>query len=169
MVIKKIWGLLYSELIKAILSKYPWLKHLLWQCSGSCVGRTTKLPFNVAMSKRPLTTTVPLQSCAKAGAKAVAWGESTQVKACMAIQRFLLLYLNTLLKSKISKFYIVRFSQKWFYYQLKIFKKYEFSQNLEGVAQKLCLPRPFLFWTSEECGSIYYRQRNDVLFIFFYL
>ena len=107
MVIKKIWGLLYSELIKAILSKYPWLKHLLWQCSGSCVGRTTKLPFNVAMSKRPLTTTVPLQSCAKAGAKAVAWGESTQVKACMAIQGFLLLYLNTLLKSRASEEWVL--------------------------------------------------------------
>ena len=44
-----------------------------------------------------------------------------------------------------SKFYTVRYSQRWFYYHLKTFKKYEFSQNLEIVAQKLCPPRPFQF------------------------
>ena len=36
----------------------------------------------------------------------------------------------------------------------KIFKKYNFSQNLEGVAQKLSPPRPFQFWTSQGCGSL---------------
>ena len=51
--------------------------------------------------------------------------------------------LDTLLKPKISKFYTVRFSQKWFFYHLKIFKRYEFSQNLKVVAQKLPLPLPF--------------------------
>ena len=52
-----------------------------------------------------------------------------------------------------SKFYAVRFSQRWLYYHLKIFKKYEFPQNLKVVAQKLCPPRSFQFWTSQGCGS----------------
>ena len=43
------------------------------------------------------------------------------------------------------KFYTVRFSQRWFYYHLKIFKKYEFPKNLKVVAQKLCPPCPFQF------------------------
>ena len=44
--------------------------------------------------------------------------------------------------------------QKWFYYHLNIFKRYEFSQNLKVVAQKLSPPRPFQFWTSEGRGSL---------------
>ena len=42
-----------------------------------------------------------------------------------------------------SKFYTVRYSQRWFYYHLKFFKKWEFSQNLKVVAQKQHPPRPF--------------------------
>ena len=52
-----------------------------------------------------------------------------------------------------SKFYTVRFSQTWLFYHLKIFKKYEFSQNLEVVAQKLHPPCLFQFWTSQGRGS----------------
>ena len=55
------------------------------------------------------------------------------------------MYLDTLLMPKISKSYTVRFSQIWFFYHLKIFKSYEFSQNLKVVAQKLPLPHPFQF------------------------
>ena len=35
----------------------------------------------------------------------------------------------------------------------KDLKKYEFSQNLEGVAQKLCPPCPFQSWNSKGCDS----------------
>ena len=36
---------------------------------------------------------------------------------------------------------------------MSIFKSYVFLQNLEGVAQKLSMPRPFQFWTCKGCGS----------------
>ena len=38
------------------------------------------------------------------------------------VQGFHLLYLDTLLKSKIYKFYIIRFNQTWFYYHFEILK-----------------------------------------------
>ena len=57
--------------------------------------------------------------------------------------RISFMYLDTLLMLKISKFYTIGFSQIWFFYHLKIFKSYEFSQNLKVVAQKLCPPRIF--------------------------
>jgi len=38
---------------------------------------------------------------------------------------------------------------------LKIFKNYEFSKNLEHVAQKLSPPRPLQFLTSQGRGSIF--------------
>ena len=37
---------------------------------------------------------------------------------------------------------------------MKIFKKYTFSQNYEGVALKICLPCPFQFWTLKGCGRL---------------
>ena len=42
-------------------------------------------------------------------------------------------------------FFPVGFNKKSFYYHLTIFRKYEFSQNLEGVAQKVRPPHPFQF------------------------
>ena len=82
-----------------------------------------------------------------------------------------------------SKFCTVRFSQRWFYYHLKIFKKYEFSQNLKVVVQKQRQPCPFQFWTSQGRGSPFFKiypwnfitygffidKKNDVLFMFLYL
>ena len=68
--------------------------------------------------------------------------------------RISFMYLDTLLMTKISKFYNIRFSHKWFFYHLKIFKRYEFSQNLKVVAQKLRPPCPFQILTSEGCGSL---------------
>ena len=55
------------------------------------------------------------------------------------------MYLDTLLMPKISKFYTIRFSQKWFFYHLNIFKRYEFLQNLKVIAQKLRPPCPIQF------------------------
>ena len=51
--------------------------------------------------------------------------------------------------------------KNWSYYHLNIFKKYEFSQNLEDVAQKLSLPRPFLFWACQGRGSSNFLARSS--------
>ena len=51
--------------------------------------------------------------------------------------------------------------KKWSYYHLNIFKKYKFSQNLEDVAQKLSLPRPFLFSACQGHGSSNFLARSS--------
>ena len=39
-------------------------------------------------------------------------------------------------------------------HHLKIYNKYIFFQSFIGVAQKLCLPRPFEVWISKGCGRL---------------
>ena len=55
------------------------------------------------------------------------------------------LHLDGGLDHLFSKFYTRKVSKIWFYYHLQIFKRYEFSQNLEGVVQNLSLLCPFQF------------------------
>ena len=57
------------------------------------------------------------------------------------------------LKPIFCNFFTIKDIKKQFYYHLNIFQKYEFSQNLMVVAQKLSPPCPFQFWNSEGRGS----------------
>ena len=53
-----------------------------------------------------------------------------------------------------SSFEMVENIKKLFFSNSKILQKYEFSQNLEHVAQKLSPTRPFQFLTSQGRGSL---------------
>ena len=46
------------------------------------------------------------------------------------------------------------------YYHLNIFKSYENFENLESVAQKLSLPCPFQFWTSNSRSLVNFEVGN---------
>ena len=45
----------------------------------------------------------------------------------------------------------------WYYYHLKIFKKYSFFQSFKAIAQKLCLPGPIEFWNSIGCSKFKFK------------